>query len=61
MKVELITAVNDWDLNNKMRGRRNCTIYLIGDWEISFVNLCEAKIRNINLEPINNWKNGRND
>lgn len=61
MKVELITATNDYDLNNKMRGRRNCTIYLIGDWEISLENLGEAKRRNINLEPIDNWKNGRND
>ena len=61
MKVELITAVNDWDLNNKMHSRRNCTIYLIGHWELSHENLEIAKMSNINLEPIDNWKNGRND
>ena len=54
MKVELITAVNDWDLNNKMRGRRNCTIHLIGHWELSHENLEIAKMSNINLEPIDN-------
>ena len=57
MKVELITATTDWDLNLKMRGRRNCTIYLIGHWEISPVNLEYAKMSNIKFEPISSWRN----
>lgn len=59
MVIKLITATNDLDLATKMRGERNCTIYLIGHWKISNENLQIAEMSNIKLEPINRWVNKR--